>query len=506
MESLADTKWDVVISGTGLQQSLLALALSRSGKNILHIDPNDFYGDAEAALGLQDVDEWVPKNSAATPVPGSGFAAAEVERMDAVGDSPSLSASRAYSIALAPQLIHTKSKLLSQLVSSKAFRQVEFLAVGSFYILQPAESGPSLNRVPSTREDVFSSTAIPARAKRSLMKFLKFALDYESETNSESWKSRADEQLDTFLASDFKLDDRLRADIMSLTLTPDGLVSVRDGLAAINRHMTSMGLFGGGFAAVYPKWGGLSEVAQVGCRAGAVGGAVYMLGTGLREVKRTEDGAETPLTVALSNGMTVNAQSLVQCPQGGDAGGGGLHLRRLTAIVGSSLSPLFETVVEGAPTPAVAVVAVPAGSVAGDSGVTSRYPIYAMAHSSDTGECPSGQCVIYLSTVSTPASKDVLDKALSSLLEAAVPSGQKPPPCLYKLSYEQTATTDRTNVDDDGPIVNIPPLPLDLSFNDGVMDCVQKAWESVKADDDTHVSEYMKFDDREGAEDNDFYD
>merc|ERR1711939_764630 len=57
----SETKWDVVISGTGLQHSLLALALSRSDKKVLHVDQNEYYGGAEAAFSLQDVDEWVEK-------------------------------------------------------------------------------------------------------------------------------------------------------------------------------------------------------------------------------------------------------------------------------------------------------------------------------------------------------------------------------------------------------------------------------------------------------------
>ncbi|KAK4918382.1 hypothetical protein LTR28_013148, partial [Elasticomyces elasticus] len=61
MESLDGTNWDVVIAGTGIQQSLLALALSRSGKGVLHVDRNAYYGGAEAAFSLQEAEEWVEK-------------------------------------------------------------------------------------------------------------------------------------------------------------------------------------------------------------------------------------------------------------------------------------------------------------------------------------------------------------------------------------------------------------------------------------------------------------
>jgi RAB protein geranylgeranyltransferase component A len=72
MDTLDNTEWDVLIVGTGLQQSLLALYVLRhsrgwwarewrSDKKILHIDENDYYGGAEAAFSLQEADEWAQR-------------------------------------------------------------------------------------------------------------------------------------------------------------------------------------------------------------------------------------------------------------------------------------------------------------------------------------------------------------------------------------------------------------------------------------------------------------
>jgi RAB protein geranylgeranyltransferase component A len=307
--------------------------------------------------------------------------------------SQGLGSSRAYSLALAPQVIHTKSQLLSQLVTSKAFRQIEFLAVGSFYILQPADSGsdapPSLSRIPSTREDVFANTAIPARAKRHLMKFLKFVLGHEETPQVDQWRPQANKPLTEFLASAFNLDAALQSYVVALTLSIDGKISVEAGLKAIHKHISSMGLFGPGFAAVYPKWGGLSEVAQVGCRAGAVGGAVYMLGTGITTVASAVQESIPPLTITLTNDVVINAKTLVQ--ESVTFSDNGQRLSKMIAIVNAALLPVFEVVVEGAPTPAVAIVAIPPGSVV-SNGSASEYPVYLAIHSSDTGECPAGQC------------------------------------------------------------------------------------------------------------------
>lgn len=307
--------------------------------------------------------------------------------------------SRAYALSLSPQLIHAKSALLSQLVSSRAYRQLEFLAVGSFFVCKPSPFSPAappvLTRIPSTREDVFSSTDLPARAKRHLMKFLRLVLSFSDDQTAPAppprWQDYADRPLAEFLAEEMGLDEDLRTYITTLTLSPDGRVATRDGLAAIHRHLTSTGLFGPGFAAVYPKWGGGAEVAQVACRAGAVGGGVYMLGTGISRTVGEGAGGDGLVELELTEGTVVKGRTLVRGSEEVPDGGGVTRISRLVAIVDSPLASLFETTVEGAPTPALAVIALPPGSVKTDGGAESKYPVYAMAHSSDTGECPAGQ-------------------------------------------------------------------------------------------------------------------
>ncbi len=353
-------------------------ALSRSDKKILHIDPNDYYGGSEAAFSLQEADEWAAR--VCGQASDSIFSSASTCRPAVASHS----FSRAYSLALAPQLIYARSELLSQLVSSRAHSQIEFLAIGSCFVFRPS----SLARIPSTREDVFSNASIPARSKRQLMKFLKFVLDYETEPQAEIWRPCAGEMLVDFLQREFKLDEELRTYVLTLTLSLDGKITVEDGLAIIHKQLRSMGVFGPGFAAVYPKYGGISEIAQVGCRAGAVGGAVYMLGTGIEEVQPPE--ADGQMRIKLTSGDWITTKTLVRGSEGVPADGQ-RRLSRLVAVIGSPLSSLFETVVEGAPTPAVAVIAFPPSSVTLDDGLKPEFTIFALAHSSETGECPAGQ-------------------------------------------------------------------------------------------------------------------
>lgn len=224
------------------------------------------------------------------------------------------------------------------------------------------------------------------------MKFLKFVLDHQSEALTEVWLPYAYKPLSKFLDSEFKLDAMLQSYIITLTLSLDGNISTEDGLAAISRHLTSMGVFGAGFAAVYPKWGGLSEVCQVGCRAAAVGGAIYMLGTGITKTARRKD-KTVKFEISLSNDMVVKTKALYRSSACAVSEiEDEVCLSRITAVIGAALPKLFESVVEGSPTPSAVVVAFPTGSVTTSDGRDSEYPIYAMVHSSDTGECPAGQC------------------------------------------------------------------------------------------------------------------
>lgn len=309
-------------------------------------------------------------------------------------EAQGLSFPRAYSLALAPQIIHTKSKLLSQLVSSKAYRQVEFLAVGSFFVYGAVGASPSatLVRIPSSREDVFVAQSIPSRSKRTLMKFLKFVIDYDADEQKPVWQGKADKPLSELLVDEFKLDESLRDCILALTLSLDANVTVKDGLAAVHRHLTSTGLFGPGFCSVYPKWGGISEIAQVGCRAGAVGGGIYMLDTPVSIQEDPGSGGE--ISLKLSNEISVQTTTFISSRQTRLAAP--KTIARLVAIINSPCQSLFQTLMEGAPMPAVAVVAFPPGSLSDNEGPTSAIPVYAVVHASETGECPSGQCELQI--------------------------------------------------------------------------------------------------------------
>ena len=387
--------------------------MSRSKKNVLHVDENDYYGGTEAGFSLQEVDEWVERAKGGMSFLGfrvfdislrfsensEPFRNASLWKTDAesTNESEKLSFSRAYTLTLSPQIIYTRSKLLAQLVSSKVYRQLEFQAVGNWWLFDaPIDSDATatvLKRLPNGREDIFQDHGIDNRAKRSLMKFLKFVVDYENQ--SEVWEPHADIGMTEFLSTQFQLPQHPQTVIISLTLTldPPQETLVKYALPRIARHLVSIGVFGPGFGAVLPKWGGGAEIAQVACRAGAVGGGVYVLGTGVKESKIIDGQGEESLTeVILSNGETVRTRHLTLATDSNDQTSSKSRVvSKIVAVVSSPLISLLVSSIEGSPLAAVSVVVFPPNSLSG-YGLPQPNPVYIMVHSGETGECPAGQC------------------------------------------------------------------------------------------------------------------
>jgi len=53
MDPLNEKTFDFVLIGTGFVESILSGALSRAGKSVLQLDPNEYYGGNEACFPLK---------------------------------------------------------------------------------------------------------------------------------------------------------------------------------------------------------------------------------------------------------------------------------------------------------------------------------------------------------------------------------------------------------------------------------------------------------------------
>jgi hypothetical protein len=349
-----------------------------------------------------------------------------------------LGSSRSYSLSLSPQLLYAQSTLLPALVTSKVYEQLEFLAVGSWWICkdgspinqstsdiehagssrQPGTS--TMQKIPSGREDVFSDSTISMRDKRALMKFLRHVLDVETDTKESPSQNFGANSLADVLSSRFNISPTLRLPILALSLSQDAIDSTNAqyAITRIRRHLRSIGMFGPGFGSMIIKYGGAAEVAQVGCRAGAVGGGVYVLGRGIDEIKTVPvAGVEVPsevprgieLSIKLSDGEAITSrwfvgnQTDLPPPLREQASfnliSTSARMARSINIVSSPLTNLFPHTSDNGPIPACAVVVFgneelgkTNNSVKLGESHSEEPPIYLLVHSSDSGECLDGQC------------------------------------------------------------------------------------------------------------------
>lgn len=103
-----------------------------------------------------------------------------------------------------------------------------------------------------------------------------------------------------------------------------------------------------------------------------------------------------------------------------------------------------------------------------------------------------------------------LDEAVKSLLENVVPAtapddasttnAPTPAKVLWRLQYQQSsprASTPRRSSEATDKILVLPSMPLDLVFDDAMLDGVKDAWQRVMGE-DVSEEEFMVFESREG--------
>jgi hypothetical protein len=87
-----------------------------------------------------------------------------------------LSVSRQYNLELCPKLLYSRGPLVELLIDSGVGKYMEFRGLENIYM---RKKDGSFEKVPGTKEDIFSNDKISLAEKRRLMKFLKMAAENE---------------------------------------------------------------------------------------------------------------------------------------------------------------------------------------------------------------------------------------------------------------------------------------------------------------------------------------
>jgi Rab proteins geranylgeranyltransferase component A len=304
-----------------------------------------------------------------------------------------LQASRAYSLDLSPHLLYCSSDLVSCLANTKLSQYLEFKALEHIFIFQEGnQSEITLHKVPSSREDIFTSD-LSLPEKRKLMKFLNYVLNTESTGMSLSYiswhKDDLVESFDNLLSSpEYNLSLQLRNVIQyAIAQSPTQEISISKAIHAIRRHVLGVGLYGS-FPIIVPLHGGGGELSQAFCRAAAVKGTTYILGREIQQIS-TNPQDEYPITVQFNVSETeelptVRCKKVVRlaCPPVSDS----VKITRRITVVEGIFEALF---VSESSCPDAALIVIPPEILRKEQ----TLPVQIIIHGGDIGECPPGQCI-----------------------------------------------------------------------------------------------------------------
>jgi RAB protein geranylgeranyltransferase component A len=273
-------QYDWVVIGTGLVESLVSGALSRS-HSVLHVDLADKYGGQCCALSGKDL--------------------AQMSTGGSLELTTEVSQSKGFCIEKSTKIIKSRGEMVELIISSGAASCVEFKLIENLYVLLNG----SLEHVPGCKEDIFANEKLNLIQKRLLMKFLTTALDYQ---NHPDWYLEHCNMLFIDFLKAQKLDDSVCSAI-SHGLVGDYLLgsklSTIEGLARLHSVLKSAGRYGKG-SFLIAHYGTGSELCQAFCRYSATYGTCFMLDVSVEFIKNVNGQIEVSI-----NGDTYTASKLL---------------------------------------------------------------------------------------------------------------------------------------------------------------------------------------------------
>lgn len=322
--SLDDVVYDAVIVGTGLTESILSASLSWAGAKVLHLEPNDFYGQSDGSILSAKLSSLASEPRAArpstnhastqptalTPAPELGDGA-KITNLDIMRteeqllphkydvESMSAMAANRVIVDMTPRPLMAAADAIDLLIKTGAGHYVSFRPIDAMYLYfgkdfkgMPAEAAP-LQRVPASRSDVFQSKFLTAVEKRLLMRFLKSASGAASgaEKDDAAVREGDDPMLaaDTFegAMSEARLTEKLKyflrhaivsAAIGSAANGGDATAeaSAEAAFDAVHKYHHSLIRYGTPTPFLYSNHGS-AEICEAFCRLSAVHGGTFVL-------------------------------------------------------------------------------------------------------------------------------------------------------------------------------------------------------------------------------------
>ncbi|XP_056641471.1 rab proteins geranylgeranyltransferase component A 1 [Diorhabda sublineata] len=312
MEYEFPAKFDIIIVGTGIVESILSAAASRIGKQVLHIDENEYYGgqwssfNLEAILKLKDNTTLEKDNSCISEesnlyhfgnniydikdIEYKFHVLSNVTNEDVIDEgkevenNPSdeiwsedslLKVSRKFNIDLVPKLQYARGDFVELLISSNIARYSEYRSVSRILTWY----NNNLEFLPCSRSDVFANTKVSVVEKRILMKLF-------TSVNSEETENYENKTFKQFLT-----DKKLTPNLIHYVLYGISMSSedtpCEKGIQRVKRFLNSLGRFGK-MPFLFSMYGS-GEIPQAFCRLSAVFGGVFALAQSLQGFNVSEN-------------------------------------------------------------------------------------------------------------------------------------------------------------------------------------------------------------------------
>ncbi|KAF7456582.1 putative rab GDI alpha [Cryptosporidium felis] len=271
-----DEQYDVLVCGTGLTECIISGLLSTSGKKVLHIDRNSYYGGESASLNLTTLyGKFRP------------------------GKSPpeSYGANRDWNVDLIPKFVMASGDLVKILLKTRVTRYLEWQVIEGTYVYQFQKGGLLFNpkfihKVPATEMEALKSPLLGIMEKNKCRSFFSFVANWSDEDPAKQMgfsrsKSTMREIYDYFGLSATTIDFVGHAIAL---YTNDDYINEPCGetLDKIRLYMMSFSRYGKS-PFIYPVYG-LGGLPEGFSRLCAIHGGTFMLNTNVEKFLYDQDG------------------------------------------------------------------------------------------------------------------------------------------------------------------------------------------------------------------------
>ncbi|KAL2940741.1 Rab escort protein 1 [Bienertia sinuspersici] len=335
------TKFDLIIVGTGLPQSIIAAAASTVGKTVLHLDPNPFYGLHFSSLSPPDLSSFLTSQEDDANVIDDAISPTHGVENDVDYGVVSLSSHNLYSNVdisshnfspssrfwldvSGPRVLFSADSCIDLFLKSGVHHYLDFKPVDLCLIYD--SHSHQFFTVPDSRNAIFKDHSLSLTDKLCLNKFFKLVQlhlsgdgdsgnvispeDLESPFVLFLEKNKLPLKTKWFILYAIALADYDQEDLQA----SKHLLSTKDGIDRMAMYHSSIGRFPNAPGAMlYPMYG-QGELPQAFCRRAAVKGSIYVLRMPVTTLL-ADKGSGLYRGVRLASGQDLFSQKLLIDPQ-----------------------------------------------------------------------------------------------------------------------------------------------------------------------------------------------